>query len=163
MKKLLPYLLLNIIVSALTMFLVLVIWNKVHPLPVFNVSSDQNTSQIENSKKTPNVIPALDQPVIEIQAVIVPGSLASERVLIHSISAIEINLTGWTVVNGSGDKYTFPSLTLFPGGVIALYTRGGENTALELYWGLSEPAWKSGSMVTVTDSSGNIRAEYTIP
>jgi hypothetical protein len=163
LKKLYPYLLLNIVVSALTMLLVLVIWDKTHPTPNALITPDQ---PLQNSTvfATPTYsLPPLDTPVIEIQAVIVPGDLDAERVLIRSTSSSALTLTGWKVENGSGQEYTFPSLTLYPGGVIALYTRNGENTAIDVYWGLSKAAWKSGAVVTVTDSAGAKRTEYDIP
>lgn len=163
MKKLYPYLLLNIALSALTMLLVLVIWDKTHPTPNMLLAQDQ-PSQNPIISATPTFsLPSLDVPVIEIQAVIVPGDLEAERVLIRSVGTSAIMLTGWQVDNGSGQEYTFPSLTLYPGGVIALYSKSGENTAIDVFWGLSRAAWKSGAVVTVTDSAGGKRVEYVIP
>lgn len=163
MKKLLPYLLLNIVVSALTMLLVLVIWDKARPTPNILLAPDL-PSQNSTISSTPTFsLPPLDAPVIEIQAVIVPGDLEAERILIRSVSSSAILLTGWKVDNGNGQEYTFPSLTLYPGGVIALYSKTGENTAIDVYWGLSQAAWNSGAAVTVSDSAGNKRIEYIIP
>jgi hypothetical protein len=163
LKKLYPYLLLNIAVSALTMLLVLFIWDKTHPTPNMLLAQDQ-PSQNPIITSTPTFsLPPLDAPVIEIQAVIVPGDLEAERVLIRSVSTSTLNLTGWKVDNGSGQAYTFPSLTLYPGGVIALYSKSGENTAIDVFWGLSRAAWKSGGVVMVTDSAGGKRVEYVIP
>ncbi len=163
MKKYLPYLLLNIIVSALTMLVVLLIWNRTH-LPTSPISLQVQTGQ--KTKVAATATPALpppDQPVVEIQAVIVPGDLNSERVLIRSVWNEAINLSGWKVSSANGQEFTFPTITLFPGGAIALYSRSGQNTANEIYWGLEQPAWSNGSKVTLYDSSRNVRVEYTIP
>jgi hypothetical protein len=163
MKKLFPYLILNIVVSALTMLLVLVIWNKTHPT-ASTVSLINEISMAATESVTPTIsLPALGETVIEIQAVIVPGDLESERVLIRSVSTNSLQLMGWKLSNGKGQEYVFPSLTLFPGGVIALYSKSGDNSALEIYWGLTKAAWKSGSAVTITDSAGNERVKYIIP
>lgn len=163
LKKLLPYLLLNVIISALTMFLVLVIWNRTH-LSVEVVSpQNQSLPQVKLSTTATSTLPPLEQPVVEIQAVIVPGVLESERVLIRSVSSSTLNLTGWKVSNGNGQDFTFPPLTLFPGGAVALYSRSGQNTANEIYWGLTQAAWSNGAKVTLSDYEGNIRVEYTIP
>ena len=163
MKKILPYLLLNVVVSALTMLLVLVVWNKTHPV-ASTVSLINESTEDAVASATPIVsLPALDEPVIEIQAVIVPGDLEAERVLIRSVSTSSLQLMGWTVSNGKGQEYVFPSLTLYPGGVIALYSKTGDDSALEIYWGLTKSAWKSGSPVTITDSAGNERVKYIIP
>ncbi len=163
MKKLYPYLLLNIIVSALTMLIVLLIWNKTHPAAA-TVSQINKTSQSAANSATPTQsLPPLDEQVIEVQAVIVPGDLESERVLIRSVSASALQLSGWVVSNGKGEEYSFPSLTLYPGGVIALYTKSGTDTALEVYWGLDKAAWKNSATVTINDSAGHVRVEYDIP
>jgi hypothetical protein len=165
MKKLLPYLILNIIVSAITMLIVLLVWDNAHPAqkqtqsaPILTKPAIQNTMPPETL-----VLPPLDQPVLEVQAVIVPGDLETERVLIRNAYSDPVSLQGWQVKNSTGDEYTFPVLTLYPGGSVSLYSRSGENTALELYWGLTRAAWKSGVKVTILDSQGNQRAEYSIP
>ena len=163
MKKLFPYLVLNIVVSALTMLLILVVWNRTHQLPNALLPHNQPTQKTAVSTTPTSSLPPIAEPVIEIQAVIVPGDLQAERVLIRSVSSSALVLTGWIVDNGLGQEFTFPSLTLYPGGAIALYSKNGENTANEVYWGLSQPAWKSGAAVMISDYAGNKRAEYTIP
>jgi hypothetical protein len=165
MKKLLPYLLLNIVVSAIAMLIILLIWDSTHPVQkepqsalVLSPVAIHNTPPLEEV-----ALPPLEQPVLEVQAVIVPGDLDTERVLIRNAYSEAVSLQGWQVKNSTGDAYTFPILTLYPGGSVSLYSRSGENTALELYWGLTRAAWKSGVTVTVLDSQGNQRAEYLIP
>ena len=165
MKKLLPYLILNIIVSAITMLIILLIWDSAHPnqkltqiAPILSQEVIQNTPPPETI-----ALPPIEQAVLEIQAVIVPGDLETERVLIRNVYSEAVSLQGWQVKNATGDTFTFPILTLYPGGSVSLYSRSGGNTALELYWGLTRAAWKSGVTVIVLDSQGNQRAEYLIP
>jgi len=165
MKKLLPYLILNIIVSAITMLIVLLVWDNTHPVqkltqpaPIPSQAAIMNTPPPETLS-----LPPLDQLVLEVQAVIVPGDLETERVLIRNAYSEAVSLQGWQVKNSTGDVYTFPIITLYPGGSVSLYSRSGENTALELYWGLTRAAWKSGVTVILLDSQGNQRAEYLIP
>jgi len=163
MKKLFPYLVLNVVVSALTMLIVLLIWNKTHPAAA-TVSQINHTLNANPTSSTPTQsLPPLDEQVVEVQSVIVPGDLESERVLIRSVSDSALQLTGWVVSNSKGQEYSFPSLTLYPGGVIALYTKSGTDTALEMYWGLDKAAWKNGATVTISDPAGNVRVEYDIP
>jgi len=163
LKKLLPYLLLNIIVSAVTMLLVLVIWDKTHPL-ASQVLRTTSTQQASGQTQTITTMdPATTEAVLEVQSVLVPGQLDAEKVTLRSVSTMEIDLNGWQVTNGSGKVYTFPSLTLYPGGVIVLYSKSGVNTAAELYWGLDKPVWAHGATVTVLDAAGNEREHYGIP
>lgn len=162
-KKLLPYLVLNIVVSALAMLAVLLIWNTIHPAPA-QVNFPNSNSRKESTPlpSTGAVLP-LDQPVLEVQAVIVPGDLESERVLFRNVSSESINLSGWIVDNNEGAIFTFPALTLFAGSEVALFSRTGENTTSKLFWGLSQAAWKNGATVTILDPQGNVRASYVIP
>ncbi len=165
MKKLLPYLMLNIIVSAITILIILLIWNKTHPVQKQVLLETIPTQAVILNTSLPDStkLPPLDQTVLEVQAVIVPGDLETERVLIRNAFSEAVSLQGWQVKNSTGDEYTFPVLTLYPGGSVSLYSRSGENTALELYWGLTRAAWKSGVTVTILDTQGNQRAEYLIP
>jgi len=78
----------------------------------------------------------------------------------------ELTLSGWRMEDGAGNIYTFPQnprLTLFGGGAVSVYTRAGNDTVVELYWGLDNPVWYSGATVTLRDSSGNIRDTYVVP
>lgn len=145
------------------MLLVLVIWNRTHFAAGTLSPQNQALPKVEVSVTATSSLPPLNQPAVEITSVIVPGDLQSERVLIRSVSTSTLNLTGWKVSNGKGQVFTFPSLTLFPGGAIALYSRSGLNTANEIYWGLNQAAWSNGAGVTISDYAGNVRAEYTIP
>ncbi len=165
MKKLLPYIILNIIISAITMLIVLLIWDNTHPVQKLTQTPLIPSQEVVQNTPLPDMValPSLDQPVLEVQAVIVPGDLDTERVLIRNAYSEAVSLQGWQVKNSTGDEYTFPVLTLYPGGSISLYSRSGEDTALELYWGLTRAAWKSGVTVILLDSQGNQRAEYLIP
>ena len=165
MKKLLPYLILNIFVSAAAMLIVLLVWNKTHPVPKLSSPETIPTQAVILNTPPPDSseLPPQDQTVLEVQAVIVPGDLETERVLIRNAYSEAVSLQGWQVKNSTGDEYTFPILTLYPGGSVSLYSRSGEDTALELYWGLMRAAWKSGAVVKILDSQGNQRAEYLIP
>ncbi len=44
-----------------------------------------------------------------------------------------------------------------------IYTRAGVNTVVELYWGLSQPVWASGTTVILRDAQNNVRATYLVP
>lgn len=165
MKKVLPYLILNIVVSAITMLIVFMVWEKTHPVQKLTQPAPVASQALMLNTPPPEVtaLPPQDQTVLEVQAVIVPGDLETERVLIRNAYTEAVSLQGWQVENSTGDEYTFPILTLYPGGSVSLYSRSGENTAIELYWGLTRAAWKSGAVVKILDSQGNKRAEYLIP
>jgi hypothetical protein len=161
MKKLLPYLLLNIMVSALTMLAVILIWNAAHPTPILPGNLDTPASP-QAIIAQPTTIP-LDQPTVEVQAVLIPGDLNNERVLIRNISQSALDLKGWSVKDENGNQYDFPTLTLFPGGVIGVYSAAGTDTSIALYWGRTDPVWQSGETVYILDPENNERAIFKIP
>jgi len=103
------------------------------------------------------------EPQVVIDTVMGVGVLENERVVLLRTGDGALSLAGWRLEDGMGKIYTFPQLTLYKGGAINLNTRTGENTVVDLYWGLTSPNWKSGKTVFLYDSLGGLRASYTIP
>jgi hypothetical protein len=98
-----------------------------------------------------------------IDTVIGAGNLDSERVLLKRTGSGELALAGWQLADEDGNGYTFPQLTLYQGGAVNVYTGLGQDTVVDLYWGLSMPVWQSGETVTLYDAQGEERASFTIP
>jgi LysM repeat protein len=103
------------------------------------------------------------EPQVVIDTVIGVGVLENERVVLLRTGDGELSLAGWRLEDGMGKVYTFPQLTLYKGGAINLNTRTGEDTVVDLFWGLTSPIWKSGKTVFLYDSLNGLRASYTIP
>ena len=167
-----PYILLNILISALTTLTVLVIWSKVqeskHPEDaVFNFQGNSSQSIPESTKpaatEEPAPIPALDQTVIEINNVFGVGDLENEEILLKRIGEDDLWLTGWTITDGDKNIYTFKELVVNRGGEVQLYTSAGNDGVNALFWGLDSPIWQSGKTVYLFDYQGNLRAKYLIP
>lgn len=100
---------------------------------------------------------------MQIDTVIGAGELNSERVLLKRTGSGELALAGWQLADEDGHVFTFPQLTLYQDGAINVYTRIGQDTVVDLFWGLSVPVWQSGETVTLFDAQGNSRASFTIP
>jgi hypothetical protein len=100
---------------------------------------------------------------IQIVTVVSAGDLDGERVLLKRTGSGELSLSGWSLGDQDGHTYTFPQLTLYQGGAVNVYTRLGQDTVVDLYWGLSNPVWESGETATLYDDQGNIRASFAIP
>jgi len=98
-----------------------------------------------------------------IDTVIGAGDLDSERVLLKRTGGGELALAGWRLADEDGFVFTFPQLTLYQDGAVNVYTRLGQDTVVDLYWGLSTPVWQSGETVTLYDAQGEVRATFTIP
>lgn len=167
-KRIFPYLIINIIVSAATTLIVLTLWDRIqHPqltggtggVPEVTLASNPETASSPQAQPT---LPPLDSPVIRIETVIGAGDLSTETVQLQRVGEGELQLAGWRL-EGNNLKYTFPALTLNKNGSVRLYTRAGQSTVIELFWGLDAAAWKSGDTIILYDSNGDQRASYVIP
>ncbi len=102
--------------------------------------------------------------VIEISQVIGVGDLAQEAVQIRNVGSNPTALLDWKVADQNGNFYTFGQITLFGDGAgILLHSESGQDGATEMYWGMSEPVWESGELVTLLNAQDNIVATFAIP
>lgn len=111
-------------------------------------------------------IPEHPRGSVIIDSVIGPGDLASERVLLKHRGEGELSLVGWQLDDGKGNVFVFPQfpqLILYRGGAVSIYTKAGNDTVVELYWGLKQPVWSAGATVTLRDTAGQARATYVVP
>ncbi len=162
-KRLLPYILLNILVSAATTWAVLTWWNTGRAvLPNVPALATLAAPATTTNPVNPTPIPA-GVKVIEIGEVNGAGSLGTEVVAIRRLGDGELNMNGWRLDDNAGHRFTFPDMVLFKGGSVRIFTRSGSNTVNELYWGLKEPVWVSGKTAGLYDSQGVLRASFVIP
>ena len=102
-------------------------------------------------------------PQVIIENVVGSGVLATEHVVLLRSGDGELSLAGWRLEDGEGKVYTFPMLTLYKGGAINLNTRTGQDTVVDLFWGLAAPIWQSGKTVYLYDAQNKLRATFSIP
>lgn len=100
---------------------------------------------------------------VSIDSVVGAGDLETERVLLRRIGPGELSLAGWRLVEAGGEEFVFPQLTLFEGGAVNIYTKAGQPTVVDLFWGLSGPVWEPGETVTLVDSQNQEHATFQIP
>jgi LysM repeat protein len=101
---------------------------------------------------------------IEVAAVEGVGVLAEEAVQIVNTGLSEQAMLGWKVRDEDSNVYTFGDIRIFGEGAgIRLHTRSGANTSADLFWGLSEPAWRSGEVLTLWDAADQVVARFVIP
>ena len=99
---------------------------------------------------------------IELMAVEGIGDITSEGIRLRNNGA-QLNVTGWTLSDASGNSFAFPELLLFPDAEIYLYSRSGRSTGYALFWGKDESVWQAGEEITIADASGVIQVTLTIP
>lgn len=158
-RRFIPYLLLNIFISACVTSAILFWYDRNYraavPLPPVSVSlqSDGTAAPVAPSGPLP----------VEIVSVVGAGTLNAEVVMIRYTGEGELNLLGWQLRDEDRNTYKFPALILYKGGAVQVHTAGGIDTVVDLYWGLREPVWQSGEAVSLIDSQGVVRAVYLVP
>ena len=168
-KKLFPFILLNIIISALTTLTVLWWWDNYQRPAILNslpasISLEKGTKPFgSNSPDSPDQSLGAGQGEISILSVIAAGDPSNEAVMIKQTGAGETWLTGWRLFDQNGNTFIFPELLLNQNGAVQVFTRPGMNTVIELFWGLQEPVWSSKEIVTLVDKQNSVRATYQIP
>jgi hypothetical protein len=162
-RRLLPYLLLNVLVSACVTSAILFWYHQNYrsvgqpavqpaaPLGNQNVSAVQATLD-----------PKADIPV-KIMSVIGAGTLSAEWVVVKYTGEDQINLANWELRDANKNVFVFPQLILHPNGAVQIHTASGTNTVIDLYWGEESPVWESGEEAQLFDPGGNVRAKYKVP
>ena len=124
------------------------------PLP-----GETTTPTVPSATPTQGIV----NPQVIIDSVIGIGDLPTEHILLKNTGSGAISLAGWQIVEEGGLVYTFPQLNLFGGGAVNLFTKAGQDTVVELYWGLTMPVWQSGEMIVLLDNQGKVRATFPVP
>ncbi len=163
-RKLIQYLLLNVFVSASVTGGILFWYDRnyraVSQPSVMQVQATSSTNG--DAAQTSNTELQEDIPV-KISSVVGAGVLASEITVIQFQGEGQLDLTAWQLKDDDGNTYTFPKVTLYPGGAVQVHTAAGTDTVIDLYWGIGEGVWSSGEEARLFDPQGNLRAVYKVP
>lgn len=178
MKKasnLILFILVNILVSALTTLIVLWVWDLTHPIPEYSTQtpltsavndSNNPTSQgtLDGNESAELEIDFIEEDFdLRILAIVGAGNLDVEYVEIKNQSLGPIDLTNWQLVDQQGNVFTFPALILNNEGSVKVLSKRGDNTVIELYWQSDAPIWQSGEIASLLDPAGNPITTYSIP
>jgi hypothetical protein len=175
-KRLIFYLLVNIIVSAATTLTVLWIWERTHPQTVIPVGSPSIETTSGGASSTMTALPTAtrppDQPTmalvednisVTITTIVGAGNLEAEYVEILNQSPGDVDLTAWQLVDEDGNTFVFPRLILSNSGAVKIYSKSGQKSVIELFWQSDVPIWASGEVATLLDPDENAIASYSIP
>jgi hypothetical protein len=170
-KKLFIYILINIIVSAVTILAVLFLWENTRLKTVlFGIPT---IKEVESAPGTsPGAVDETSNLLIEIGEVGGVGNLATEYIRLvrpATEGAETISLTDWRIQDENNHNYAIleqsglASLDLHSSGAVNIYTKEGESNPIELYLGLKDPIWEPGETVTLIDPQGEVHDTYLIP
>lgn len=168
------YLILNVLVSAATTLTVLVIWDRIkgnEPAPSATlIAGEAPKARPPDPTSAPflptETNPPPDQPVIKILSVVGIDDLNYEVVMLKRVGEGNLRMAGWQLRGEHNNTYTFPEtsqLVLYKDGAVQVFSKAGEDTATDVYWSRSEPAWRSGETILLLDNEGSERARYTVP
>ncbi len=177
-KRLMLYLLVNVVVSACTILSILWLWDR-PDRPLQALLSGKQAAVSTTGEPTVDSGPAavstlaptkVSKPVeypqglIAIENIVAPpgGSAADETVVIRRTGSGELQMANWKLEDTNGNIFIFPDLTLFENGAINIHTSAGINTVIDLYWNKTEPVWQVGETATLLDPLGNIQATYKV-
>ena len=145
------------------------------PVPTLNAdsSSSDATAEVtaegtEGVTATPTLRPTLTLPPtatnakVEIAEVIGAGQITTEGITIRN-NGNNVNLKGWTIETSSGNVYTFAERILFSNGLVTVYSRVGQDTAIALFWNRTAPGFQPGDVVTLKDNTGKVQGSYRLP
>ena len=176
-KRAIPFLLLNVILSAGITLAILSWWGgglrpyQALPTAPAGPTDSNGLSASSTQNNQPTSLPTLQVStasgdtsgrVIEIQDVVGPGDLDNETVLLRRLGEGDLRLTGWRLDDNGGHAFVFPEFVLSKGGAVQVNTRPGTNTAIALFWGLQEAVWTPGKMVALYDIDNKLQASFTI-
>ncbi|NLW73221.1 MAG: lamin tail domain-containing protein [Chloroflexi bacterium] len=159
LKRTLPFILLNILVSAVTIYAVLMLWQRQNPAPQL-ATPVLPTQTSPDPKNQPT---STSNPEVIIENVFGAGDINTEYILLRNTGSTPVNLVNWRLTGLNAQQFNFPVINLNTNGAVRLYSREGSSSVIELYWGSASALWKSGDTLTLTDSEGSQQASFTIP
>lgn len=132
-------------------------------VPSVESASTATAVQATSAPATQTPAPADNSPAqIQISRVDSAGDLSNEAVWIDNTGGVAM-MAGWTLDDGEGRVYRFPTGFVLHTGAVKIYSKGGSDIPTELYWGLSAPVWAAGRTITLRDPSGAVKSTLKIP
>jgi len=161
-RRWLPFLLLNIFVSAIVTGAILFWYDRTYRQTAVPVVQPNTSADAMEGEDAPTLSPDDEIPVA-IVSIVGAETLDAEIVLIRYTGEEELDLTGWHLNDEDKNTFVFPQLTLYPQGAVHVHTIAGQDTVVDLYWGMRDSVWESGEEASLIDPQGNVRATYIVP
>src|SRR5699024_4841205 len=91
-------------------------------------------------------------------------NLNDEYLVLENTGSTSLDVSGWTVKDGSSREYTISSGTVIEAGeTLTLHTGEGTDAGNDLYWGSGSAIWNNGGdTITVTNAQDEqvLKEEY---
>lgn len=115
--------------------------------PTLTFTPTATATRTPSVTATPTRTPTPKPGVYIIDIVYAPASPLDEYVEIENTSNNSVDMEDWyiKVESNSALRYDFPKFTLGGGKTVRVWTKVGQNTTSNLFWGLSTPVWNNNS------------------
>lgn len=114
-------------------------------------TGESGWSNIQSS----TVSPPPDVRITHIEYDPVGDDVQGEYVRIENSGGRSADMTNWTLRDDANHVFTFPTFTLDAGSSVRVWTRGGTNSATDLYWGSGSAIWNNtGDCAYLRDPTG---------
>ncbi|NPV08658.1 MAG: LysM peptidoglycan-binding domain-containing protein [Anaerolineae bacterium] len=111
----------------------------------------------------PVATPGSGEALVAIESVSGAGRVDEEYVRLVNRGAQGVALEGWVLEDEDGHAYTFPNLFLWRNGTVSVHSTFGNDSATDLYWGLTEAVWSNPEeRVRLLNASGELVAEVKV-
>jgi hypothetical protein len=162
-RNLILYLLLNVFISACVAGAILFWYDQNYRSAALSPLQPP-ARLVESSETVSRPTTALaDDVSVKIVSVVGAGFLDAESVTIRNEGEASLNLSGWQLKDSDKNIFTFPNLTLNPGGAVRIHTGPGTANVIDLYWNAAASVWESGEEAQLFDPHGNQHAVYAVP
>jgi hypothetical protein len=129
--------------------------------PTPEVTDDPDVTPTPAASPTITLAPTSSNAQVSIVDVLDVGDVTAEGVRIRN-DGNTVDVTGWTLTDVDGNEYVFTEQFLFSNAELTVYTRTGQDSPIARFWGLDEPVWQVGDVVTLTDADGDVQATIRI-
>lgn len=124
-----------------------------------NAYREKRSESQSNGTATPTIV--VEPPEVKIIGVLGAGILEEEAIRFMNSGGVAY-MSGWRLDDGEGHIYIFPAFTLHSG-AFNLNIVSGNDSPIDLYWGLEEPILIPGKILKLLDDSGELQSTFEIP
>ena len=161
-RNLLLYLLLNVFISACVAGAILFWYDRNYRSAALS-PLQQPAQFVENNATVSQPTISPENVSVKIVSVVGAGILDAESVTIRNEGEDALNLSSWQLKDSDENVFTFPNLTLNPGGAVRIHSGPGTANVIDLYWNAAASVWESGEEAQLFDPNGTQHAVYAVP
>jgi len=133
------------------------------PTPTPSVTLTPSNTPTITPTPTLTLPPTATNAQVSIAGVVGIGDITIETIDLFNAGRA-VNITGWQLVDGQGNTYTFTTeRNLFSNGRLLIRTGRGPDTPQIVFWNRDEAVLSPGDTLTLFDRAGRAQATFRVP